>query len=275
MAFVFASHRLEAAEAGGAFREVYSGYSTYHKVTGLAAGQQYLLRVRAVNAAGAGPWSEAMPVVMALAPPTPPTNLSVTSSMDNDGAIHGEGTALDIAWEHDDRASTPAATFEVEVCPSKGRGGQLRTSAVRRVVAERSCRVGSLPSETSFVVRVRAVGAKPSAHSKWAEAYSLTTPGLKRLRAPSPSESGSSGTTTVTSSSRSSKSTVSDLSDDSMASCARSSARSSPVKKGQLRLRPRPRKSVWKAVKTSVVTMVMVAVAVAALFVVLLNGGLG
>jgi len=244
-------------------------------VTGLAAGQRYLLRVRAVNTAGEGPWSEAMPVTMALPPPPPPTNLLVTSRMDTDRGIHGEETALDITWEHDDRCSTPATSFEVEVCPSKDKGGQLRTSVVRRVVAKRACRVGGLPAETSFVVRVRTVGAKPSGHSKWAEAYSLTTPGLKRLRAPSPSESGSSGTMTVTSSSRSSKSTVSDLSDDSMSSYTRSSSRALPVKKTQLRPRPRPRKSVWKAVKTSVVTMVLVAVVVTALFVLLLHGSLG
>ncbi|CAD7698634.1 unnamed protein product [Ostreobium quekettii] len=270
------NYRLEIAQQGGAFREVYSGYTTTQKVSDLCPGQQYVFRVQATNEAGPGPWSPASSVTTALAPPSTPTNVSVISSMDHDapGGIQGDATALEVTWEHEQRGGVAAECFEVEASPSKDRGGQLRTSVVRQVVRERRCRLGGLPAETSFVVRVRAVGAKSSGHSKWAEALSRTAPGGKRLPATRPSESGSSGTLTVPSSSRSSKSSPSEVSEDSLTASGRG-ARGLSVKKTHVRIRPRPRKSLWKRAKAHFLTVAMAAVAALFLLLLLLHGSLG
>lgn len=48
--------------------------------TGLTDGQTYLFQIRAVNAAGPGPWSQSSPPINTIQPPDPPANLQVFTS---------------------------------------------------------------------------------------------------------------------------------------------------------------------------------------------------
>jgi len=263
-------YRLEVAEQGGAFTEVYSGYATAYKVTGLLPGQQYVFRVQAVNEAGRGEWSNTTPVVMALAPPPRPLNVVVNSHFDDgsEAAAQGDVTMLEVDWDHvevKDPNCTAAASFEVEACPCKDRGSQIRPSTVRQVVVQPPCRLVGLPADTCFAVRVRVVGAQSAGHSKWSDTVLVTTPGWKKIRPSTPSESNSSGNL-IAPSPRSSRSATSIMSEDSLPS-ARSTSRS--IKKTQMR-RPRPRKSLWKTMKPYFTTSIFVAVFV--LFCLLLRG---
>lgn len=266
--------RLEVAEQGGSYREIYSGYATAHKATGLSAGQRYVFRAQAVNEAGQGEWSPESPVVMALAPPPRPSSVSVTARFDDrhEGSVHADATILEVDWHHSDGQEancTSTASFEVEACPCKDRSSQQRSSAVRQVVLQPPCRLAGLPADTCFAVRVRAVGARSAGHSKWSETAFATTPGWKKARPSTPSESNSSGTM-VPASPRSSRSATSIVSEESLQS-ARGASRS--AKKTQLRPRPRLRKSLWKTMKPYFTTSLIVAVVV--LFVLLARGNLG
>lgn len=243
-------YKLDMAEEGGAFNEVYSGLLTSHKVSGLMPGNRYLCKVRGVNAAGDGEWSATTSVETPLAPPPMPENVSVTTYLDEaaDGGIQGDCAALVISWDRPSlpKNCAPVASYEVEAFSSKDRP---RSSPVRKVL---DCKytIGQLPAGTSFAVRIRAVGANSTGHSNWSEQVTAITPGWKN-RPSTPSDSGSSGNLvpSISVGSRSSRSQTSDASEE-LSQCARATSRS-VVKKGpnQYRPRPRPKKPLLKTLK--------------------------
>jgi len=63
------------------------------QISGLLAGRQYLLHLRAANARGWGVWSEASIGCTALAPPAAPTVLTFS---------HRTATSLRAKWEEPD-----------------------------------------------------------------------------------------------------------------------------------------------------------------------------
>lgn len=69
------------AGAGGGWGSVWQGGKLSHTVGGLLPGREYSWRVRAVNACGVGPWSEAVTAKTAPAVPGAPSKPSVSKVM--------------------------------------------------------------------------------------------------------------------------------------------------------------------------------------------------
>lgn len=203
---------------------------------------------------------------MALAPPLPPSNVRAVSRVDDEveGCVHGQSATIDVTWEQMSGTEvncTTVASFEVEARPSKDCGAQLRMSVVRRVVQVCSCTLRGLLTDMSYVVRVRAVGAQSAGHSKWSESVLLATGGWKKAWPVAPSESNSSGTH-VSPSPRNCRNGMSGVSEGSGHSERRISR---TAKRNQLR-RPRPRKSLWKVLKSNSMIAVLVTMTVFVLF---------
>lgn len=97
---------------------------TKYEITGLATGEEYFFRVRAVNEKGASPWSEPKSVKLGTKPSAPTTWSSTTTCI--------TGEALTLYWVHnsEDGSSQTYAELEITI------GGNTETHTIKNSTDE-------------------------------------------------------------------------------------------------------------------------------------------
>lgn len=169
------SYELEVAGGNsGRWASAFRGDATTHRLQQLQPNTLYQLRVRAVNAVGAGPYSDAMQVQTCRAPPSPPTDVAAA-------LVAGSSSSIEVSWAPAAQSAQQAACtgYEVEAAPLRGKGGERRELCPARTTSKL---LAGLQHSTAYRVRVRAVGADGAGHGDWSGAAEVTLP------APQPGE---------------------------------------------------------------------------------------
>jgi titin len=136
--------------------------STSGTLTGLTAGATYVVRVAAINALGAGPYSaSSAPLVLKTAPAAPENLL----------AVPGNGSAS-LTWSAP--ASDGGASINNYVIQFSSNGGTTWSSVSRGASSALSALVSSLSNGTSYVFKVAAVNAVGT--GAWSSVSSAITP---------------------------------------------------------------------------------------------------
>lgn len=117
------------------------------QVGGLEAGSRYLVRARATNACGWGPWCE--PLACATSPDVPaaPAGLSAKAV----------GTTVRVAWEAAEDRGAAVERYELQVLGGR-RGGAWAPAYAGDATSHR---LQQLEANSAYSVRVRAVNAGP------------------------------------------------------------------------------------------------------------------
>lgn len=113
------------------------------QVDGLEAGTRYLVRARAANACGWGPWSEPAPASASPDVPAAPGGLAAKAT----------GTTLRVSWDPADDGGAAVLAYELEVA-----AGSAPFAGVYRGEAA-AHRLQQLQPCTAYRLRVRAVNA--------------------------------------------------------------------------------------------------------------------
>ncbi len=133
-----------------------SGTSTTHTITGLTNGNSYEVRVRAVNAKGAGPWSGSATATPDIAPRAPAAPTLIVGN-----------TQLGVAWTAPtDNGGTDITRYELQY--RRGNGAWTLISSSTRT----SHTITGLTNGNSYEVRVRAVNAQ--GNSPWSGSATAT-----------------------------------------------------------------------------------------------------
>jgi large repetitive protein len=136
--------------------------STSATLTGLTAGATYVVRVAAINALGAGPYSaSSAPLVLKTAPAEPENLL----------AVPGNGSAS-LTWSAP--ASDGGASINNYVIQFSSNGGTTWSSVSRGASSALSALVSTLSNGTSYVFKVAAVNAVGT--GAWSSVSSSITP---------------------------------------------------------------------------------------------------
>lgn len=145
---------------------------------GLATGQSYIFRVRAVNAAGLSDYSqdsEAIKVKAAIAPPSPPCDITCLESFRD---------SMVLAWKQPDKTGGAEVTgyFVNYREVTDGKPGQWREANVK-AVSEAAYKISNLKENVVYQFQVSAMNmaglGKPSAVSECfrCEEWTITVPG--------------------------------------------------------------------------------------------------
>ena len=157
------SYTVEYTPSGGSAQTVSTGTTaTTFNLDGLTGGTSYSVRVRAVNAIGAGSYSTSASGAPATTPGTP-TGLTATG-----GSASGR---LALSWTAPSTGGSAITSYTVEYTPSGGSAQTVSTSAT-------SYNLDGLTNGTSYSVRVRAVNAiGAGSYSTSASGTPATVPG--------------------------------------------------------------------------------------------------
>eukprot|EP00879_Flechtneria_rotunda_P003440 GHRR01003669.1.p1 GENE.GHRR01003669.1~~GHRR01003669.1.p1 ORF type:complete len:1144 (+),score=472.39 GHRR01003669.1:203-3634(+) len=157
------------------WQQVYCGSELSHRVTALQPGCTYDMRVAAVNAIGAGPWSDVSSVVTLLRPPLPPVNVSAQCSRSADTA-GASAQPLDVLVSWPPACTAPAGAeavgYEVEAAPAAGNAHP----PVKATAKQTSTSLTGLQPGVTYNVRVRSVGAAGTGHSNWSSPVTVMLP---------------------------------------------------------------------------------------------------
>ena len=135
-----------------------------HTLVGLANGQPYTVYVRAVNAAGDGPWSTGTPVTP-QPPPTPPGPVETTPGAPRAVAAAAGNASASIVWSAPESpGSFPISTYEATASP----GGDTC------LVTELTCTITGLTNATDYTFTVRALNG--AGWGPWSTPSATVTP---------------------------------------------------------------------------------------------------
>ena len=115
---------------------------------GLDAGGRYLVRCRACNSCGWGPWSEVLPCSTTPDCPAAPSGLSAKAV----------GTTVRASWEAAEDNGAAIQAYELEVAPAGSNGAEPQFATVFSGDSTMH-RLQQLSANSSYQLRVRAVNA--------------------------------------------------------------------------------------------------------------------
>ena len=172
------------------YRIVYQGPDLMTRVQNLEFGAKYLVRVRASNICGQGPWSDATEIQTLVKPPEPPECVSADV----------QGDQVHVSWMHPTGETSPVCIgYDIEV---KGHSSDKYRKSSMVVVARKTCNASmtsctiSQPScAGEIAIRMRSIGDQGSGHGPWSAPCvvlnhgaihgDVSSPSLSRTTSPS------------------------------------------------------------------------------------------
>ena len=160
------------------YNVVYQGPDVSYRVTNLAFGSRYFVRVRAYNSIGKSDWSDNVEIQTSLSPPAPPRIIRT---------VVQEGAVL-VSWQEQQASAHHAKCigYEVEMhksyMKSKTEGNdpknrlEKKASAILRKSCKRtedSCSIPLPEYHGGLSIRIRSIGDHGLGHGTWSESFLL------------------------------------------------------------------------------------------------------